>query len=49
LTGLRSAAHGFAVLETAGGFGVAEDLDASYERLIGRSSPGCAAGPGRPS
>jgi AcrR family transcriptional regulator len=31
---LRSAAHGFAVLEAAGGFGLPEDLDASYERLI---------------
>ncbi|HEU4900851.1 MAG TPA: TetR-like C-terminal domain-containing protein [Actinomycetota bacterium] len=31
---LRSAAHGFAVLEAAGGFGLSDDLDASYERLI---------------
>jgi AcrR family transcriptional regulator len=31
---VRSAAHGFAVLEAAGGFGPHEDLDASYERLI---------------
>lgn len=31
---LRSAVHGFAVLEAAGGFGLPEDLDASYERLM---------------
>ena len=31
---LRSAAHGFAVLQAGGGFGLPEDLDASYERLI---------------
>ncbi|MWA06784.1 TetR family transcriptional regulator [Actinomadura sp. LD22] len=31
---LRSAVHGFAVLEAAGGFGLPEDLEASYERLI---------------
>jgi AcrR family transcriptional regulator len=33
--GLRSAAHGFASLEADGGFGLPEDLDASYELLIG--------------
>jgi AcrR family transcriptional regulator len=31
---LRSAVHGFAVLEAAGGFGLPADLEASYERLI---------------
>ena len=31
---LRSAAHGFAVLQAGGGFGLPETLDASYERLI---------------
>lgn len=31
---LRSAAHGFAVLEAAGGFGLPEDLDTSYDLLI---------------
>lgn len=31
---LRAAAHGFAVLEAAGGFGLPEDVDASYEMLI---------------
>lgn len=30
---IRSAAHGFAVLEAAGGFGLPEDLDATYEHL----------------
>lgn len=32
--GLRSAMHGFVVIEAAGGFGLAEDVDASYEMLI---------------
>lgn len=31
---LRSAVHGFAVLEAAGGFGLPEDLEESYELLI---------------
>ena len=31
---LRSAVHGFAVLEAAGGFGLPADLEASYELLI---------------
>lgn len=31
---LRSAAHGFAVLEADNGFGLPEDLDASYDLLI---------------
>ncbi|MBW1603223.1 WHG domain-containing protein [Streptomyces sp. JJ66] len=31
---LRSAAHGFAVLEASGGFGLPEDLDASYAVLV---------------
>ncbi|MBO2464593.1 TetR-like C-terminal domain-containing protein [Actinomadura violacea] len=31
---LRSAVHGFAILEAAGGFGLPADLEASYERLI---------------
>ncbi|WP_242900574.1 TetR/AcrR family transcriptional regulator [Actinomadura terrae] len=31
---LRSAVHGFAVLEAAGGFGLPDDLEASYELLI---------------
>lgn len=31
---MRAAVHGFASLETSGGFGLTEDLDESYERLI---------------
>lgn len=30
---IRSAAHGFADLEAAGGFGLPEDLDATYDHL----------------
>jgi AcrR family transcriptional regulator len=47
--GLRSAAHGFAVLEADGGFGLSDDLDASYDRLVDvliaglRSPPAVAA------
>ena len=32
--GWRSAVHGFATLENAGGFGLALDLDTSFQRLI---------------
>ncbi|MEV1289950.1 TetR-like C-terminal domain-containing protein [Micromonospora sp. NPDC049679] len=31
---LRATAHGFASLEAAGGFGLPEDLDTSYQQLI---------------
>jgi AcrR family transcriptional regulator len=31
---IRAAAHGFASLESAGGFGLPQALDTSYERLI---------------
>lgn len=31
---LRATAHGFATLETAGGFGLSEDCDQSFERVI---------------
>jgi AcrR family transcriptional regulator len=34
LRALRSAVHGFATLEAAGGFGLDVDLDASFTRLI---------------
>jgi AcrR family transcriptional regulator len=37
---LRSAVHGFAVLEAAGGFGLPEDLEASYELLITMATGG---------
>lgn len=30
----RAAVHGFIVLETAGGFGLPDDVDASFERLL---------------
>lgn len=30
----RAAAHGFASLQAAGGFGLPHDLDASYDRLV---------------
>jgi hypothetical protein len=31
---LRSVVHGFATLETAGGFGIPLDLDESFRRLV---------------
>jgi hypothetical protein len=31
---LRSALHGFVSLEAAGGFGLPESLDESYDRLV---------------
>ncbi|GAA1425900.1 TetR-like C-terminal domain-containing protein [Agrococcus citreus] len=34
LRGLRAAAHGFATLEAAGGFGLPADVDASFDRLV---------------
>jgi AcrR family transcriptional regulator len=34
LRAFRSAIHGFASLEAAGGFGIPVDLDASFERLV---------------
>ncbi|MEV6110171.1 WHG domain-containing protein [Streptomyces sp. NPDC051940] len=37
---VRSAVHGFAVLEAAGGFGLPEDLDASYDVLTGMVADG---------
>lgn len=36
LRGLRAAAHGFAMLEAAGGFGLPADVDASFDRLVER-------------
>ncbi|WP_433466779.1 TetR-like C-terminal domain-containing protein [Spirillospora sp. CA-128828] len=41
---LRSAVHGFAVLEAAGGFGLPADLEASYELLITMVIGGLAQG-----
>jgi AcrR family transcriptional regulator len=37
---VRAAAHGFASLQTAGAFQLAEDLDTSYDRLIGMLTAG---------
>lgn len=34
IRGLRSVIHGFATLENAGGFGIALDLDESFERIV---------------
>jgi AcrR family transcriptional regulator len=38
--GIRAVAHGFAALESAGAFEMAEDLDVSYERLVDALSAG---------
>jgi AcrR family transcriptional regulator len=51
---VRSALHGFVTLETAGGFGLPQDVDESYARLVdlldsglGRGSgSGAGSGPG---
>jgi AcrR family transcriptional regulator len=40
---VRAAAHGFASLQTAGGFQLAEDLDTSYNRLVGMLTSGLSA------
>jgi AcrR family transcriptional regulator len=37
---VRAAAHGFASLQAAGAFQLAEDLDTSYDRLIGMLTAG---------
>jgi AcrR family transcriptional regulator len=48
LRGFRSAVHGFASLEAAGGFGIELDLDASFERLVSALGAGFGeAGAGR--
>jgi AcrR family transcriptional regulator len=41
---LRSAVHGFATLEIAGGFGLPLDCDESFRRLVGMLARGLAAG-----
>jgi AcrR family transcriptional regulator len=47
---VRAAAHGFASLQAAGAFQLAEGLDASYDRLIGMLTAGLhQPGPQRPS
>jgi AcrR family transcriptional regulator len=40
LRALRSAVHGFASLEAAGGFGLKLDLDTSFEHLVGALAAG---------
>jgi AcrR family transcriptional regulator len=40
LRGVRSAVHGFASLEAAGGFGIKLDLDASFEHLVAALAAG---------
>jgi AcrR family transcriptional regulator len=40
LRGIRSAVHGFASLEAAGGFGIKLDLDTSFEHLIAALAAG---------
>ncbi|MQA87410.1 MAG: TetR family transcriptional regulator [Streptosporangiales bacterium] len=42
---VRAAAHGFAALQTAGGFQLAEDPDTSHERLIDLIVVGLREGP----
>jgi AcrR family transcriptional regulator len=37
---VRSALHGFVALEAAGGFGLAVDLEASYDRLVATLAEG---------
>lgn len=47
---LRSALHGFVVLETAGGFGMPEDIEVSFDRMVSMitaSLRGRAGGAGR--
>ena len=41
---LRSAVHGFAALETSGGFGLAVDPDVSFRRLVDALAAGLAGG-----
>jgi AcrR family transcriptional regulator len=38
--GIRAAVHGFASLETAGGFGLEQDVDESFARLIAALAAG---------
>ena len=40
---LRSAVHGFAALEAAGGFGLAVDRDVSFRRLVEALADGIAS------
>lgn len=44
MRGLRSLAHGFVSLELAGGFGLPQDLDESYARLLDAFVAGLSPG-----
>jgi AcrR family transcriptional regulator len=44
---LRSALHGFVVLELAGGFGIPRDLDASFDQLVAAHDVAFRAWPDR--
>ena len=41
---LRSAVHGFAMLEISGGFGLPESIDVSFDRLVGMLTAGVFPG-----
>jgi AcrR family transcriptional regulator len=41
---VRSALHGFTVLEATGGFGLPQDVDASFDRLVDLLDAGITAG-----
>ncbi len=41
---VRSALHGFVTLETGGGFGLSQDVDVSYDRLVDVLDSGLSAG-----
>jgi AcrR family transcriptional regulator len=43
---VRSALHGFVTLEGAGGFGLPQDVDESYARLVDLLDSGLGRGPG---
>lgn len=43
--GIRALAHGFTALESAGAFGLPEDLDVSYARLVDMLSSGLSRQP----
>jgi AcrR family transcriptional regulator len=45
IRGVRSAVHGFAALELAGGFGMPVDVDVSFDRLIDLLAAGLARAP----
>jgi AcrR family transcriptional regulator len=46
IRGARATLHGFVALEAAGGFGMPEDVDESFERLVAMLASGLAAAAG---